>query len=473
MNFDKLFEQTDNSIKIEFLKRILTSDKALRKKFFGYIPAITPDIPARNLYITEFSNKVLLGYKEFTESMEALNLEDFDLEHYVEPHNGYIEEWEAYDSMAEQEIEEAYGDFEDEILESLLQGNIVDIMIDFLAFYRAATDARINNPFDVLEPVNDYLIETKLSEWIDFTTKKIVVTNLTDDHIINAIVQFFIYFGSQKKDAAESIDFFENFLIALINKVSDKGAIPILDKITSIDSTYFPGFANAMIKRTGSHDDWENLALHLYMTDKQVAEELLSYYTVANQHQKYIETAKKLFTNNKAYWCISVQQHISAKDDSRFYIDVNLQCCTSTSKIKYYKNVKKLLSKDEKESFIENLKYNTELKAFIFKEDGEFEKIKPLVKSLDSLWNSSEKILDTIKNVYPEFVFEKIPKHINSLMSDSKRSRHTYIEIANWLKYANQIPNHREKTIKLTTKLFNHKPNLPALKDEFRKAGII
>jgi hypothetical protein len=31
MNFDKLFEQTDNSIKIEFLKLSLTSDKALRK----------------------------------------------------------------------------------------------------------------------------------------------------------------------------------------------------------------------------------------------------------------------------------------------------------------------------------------------------------------------------------------------------------------------------------------------------------
>jgi len=58
-------------------------------------------------------------------------------------------------------------------------------------------------------------------------------------------------------------------------------------------------------------------------------------------------------------------------------------------------------------------------------------------------------------------------------MPDSKRSRHTCIEIANWLKYANQIPNHREKTIELTAKLFNHKPNLPALKDEFRKAGII
>ena len=473
MNFDKLFEQTDNSVKIKFLKRVLTSDKALVKKFLEYIPEITPDIPVEHLNITEFSNKVLLAYKEFTKSMEALNLEDFDWECYVAPNNDYIEEWEAYDSMAEQEIEEAYGDFEGEILESLLHGNIVDILIDFLAFYRAAIDARINNPFDVLEHVNDYLIETKLREWIDFTTKKIVVTHLADDEIISAIVQFFKYFDAPKKDAAKSIDFFENFLIALISKVSDKGAIPTLDKITSIDSTYFPGFANAMIKKTGSQDDWEHLALHLYMTDKQIAEELLSYYHEANQHQKYIETAKKLFSNNQAYWCISLQQHISAKDDSRFYVDVNLQCCTSTSEIKYYKNVKKLLSKDKKESFIENIKYNIELKAFIFKEDGEFERIKPLVKSLDSLWNSSEKVLDTIKNVYPEFVFEKIPKHINSLMSDSKRNRYTYIEIANWLKYANQIPNHREKTIKLTTKLFNHKPNLPALKDEFRKAGII
>ena len=121
MNFDKLFEQTDNSIKIEFLKIVLTSDKALRKIFLEYIPAITPGILARNLNITEFSNKVLLVYKEFTESMEALNLEDFDWEGYAEPHNGYIEEWEAYNSMAEQEIEKAYGSIENEILESLFQ----------------------------------------------------------------------------------------------------------------------------------------------------------------------------------------------------------------------------------------------------------------------------------------------------------------------------------------------------------------
>ncbi len=473
MNFDKLFEQIENSIKIGFLKDLLTSDKALRKKFLESIPVVVPNVPAKSTNITEFTNKVNLAYKEFIKSMVALNLEEFDWEDYVAPHSGYMEEWEAYDSMAEQEIEEAYGGFENEILENLLQGNIIIIIVDFLAFYRAATDVRINNPFDVLEPVNDYLIETKLREWIDFTTRKMEVTHLTDNHIINAIVQFFKYFDSQKKDSAKSIHFFEYFLIALINKVSDKNAIPLLDKITSIDSTYFPGFANALIKKTGSHNDWENLALHLYITDKQVAEELLSYYTEANQHQKYIETAKKLFANNKAYWCISVQQHILAKDDSRFYVDVNLQCCTLTSKIKYYKNVKKLLSKDEKERFIEGLKYNTELKAFIFKEDGEFEKIKPLVKSLDSLWNSSEKILDTIKNVYPEFVFKKILKHINSLMTNSKRSRHTYTEIANWIKYANQIPDQREKTMKLTTKLFNHKPNLPALKDEFRKAGII
>ena len=52
MNFDKLFEQTDNSIKIEFLKGILTSDKTLWKKFLEYIPAITPDILARNLNVS-------------------------------------------------------------------------------------------------------------------------------------------------------------------------------------------------------------------------------------------------------------------------------------------------------------------------------------------------------------------------------------------------------------------------------------
>ena len=190
-----------------------------------------------------------------------------------------------------------------------------------------------------------------------------------------------------------------------------------------------------------------------------------------NKRNSIKKAAPEIFAQ-KGFYITSVKS-ISTKDDQQFYIDVNLQCSTSTSKVKYYKNVKELISNDEKESFITNLKYNTKLKALIFKEDGDYEKIKPLIKSLDSLWNSAEKILDTIKDIYPAFVFEKILQHINSLMSDSNRNRHSYVTIVNWLKYANQIPEQKDKTMELTTKLFNHKPNLPALKDEFRKAGII
>ncbi len=473
MSFNKLFEQTENSIKIEFLKSILTEHPSLRKMFLEYIPEVAPDIHDKNINISDFTKKVNVLFKSFMESIEALNFEDFDWENYIPPHSGYMEEWEACDSIAEQKIEDAFGGFEEILLENLLQGNLIEIMIDILAFYRAATDAKINNPYDVLESVNDYLIDTKLRDWVDFATKKIKVTPLSDENIINTIMLFFKYFDSQMQGSAKSIHFFENFLIALINKISNKSTIPKLDKITSIDITNFPSFANAVIKNTGSLADWENIALHLYLVNKQIAEELLDYYTKTKQHKKYLKTAKKLFTDDKTYWCITIQKSISTKDDQQFYIDVNLQCSTTTSKVKYYKNVKELISSDEKDSFIKNSKYNTELKALIFKEDGDYEKIKPLIKSLDSLWNSAEKILDTIKDIYPAFVFKKILQHINSLMSDSNRNRHSYVTIANWLKYANQIPEQKDKTMKLTTKLFNHKPNLPALKDEFRKAGII
>ncbi len=53
------------------------------------------------------------------------------------------------------------------------------------------------------------------------------------------------------------------------------------------------------------------------------------------------------------------------------------------------------------------------------------------------------------------------------------RSRGTYGEIASMLKNAKKIEGIDESIRKLTLELYNHKPNLPALKDEFRKAALV
>jgi hypothetical protein len=53
------------------------------------------------------------------------------------------------------------------------------------------------------------------------------------------------------------------------------------------------------------------------------------------------------------------------------------------------------------------------------------------------------------------------------------RSRDTYAYIARLLVMARKIEGIDSDIKSLTANLYNHKPNLSALKDEFRKAGLV
>lgn len=54
-------------------------------------------------------------------------------------------------------------------------------------------------------------------------------------------------------------------------------------------------------------------------------------------------------------------------------------------------------------------------------------------------------------------------------MNVKKLSHH----IAGWLQLAYTIPGFKAETRLLARELYNHKPNLPALKDELRKGGLV
>jgi pantothenate kinase len=58
-------------------------------------------------------------------------------------------------------------------------------------------------------------------------------------------------------------------------------------------------------------------------------------------------------------------------------------------------------------------------------------------------------------------------------MNREKRSRSTYQKMAEWLVYSKEIEGQENRVNMLVKELYGHKPNLPALKDEIRKAGLV
>ena len=469
MTFKEIFNATGDSYKMQFLFELLEKDSNLQKAFLNRVPSLLTVNKEPEQNFDDFSKQISESYENFLERMRTVNIEDVDWENYVPPHSGYVEEWEAYESMAEDEIENAFFDFDNNILQHLLQGKISGVTVDLLAFLKAAFDNNIDDPNYIFDGVENYLIDFKLKEWIDFTVKKLPDSRLDDFEIVNTVKLFFRYFDENIEP--KYISLFDELLQSLIEKVSDKDKLPALNKLTLIKKMYFPKFATTYIKYTDK-TNWENVALEVMFDDKSVGEELLNEYLQNGEHSKYIETAKKLFVNDEHYWVEKIINHIKPEDDKHFYIKLNTRYCIDKNNVKYYRKIKDLLTEDDKRNILADVNYKHELKAEILKEENEYGKIKELIKELSGTWNFSKAILNTIKDFDPDFGFDMINKHVGKLMNDSKRKRSTYERIAGFLKYAKTINGQQTKADELILNLYNHKPNLPALKDEFRRAGL-
>ena len=469
MNFKEIYNATDDSFKMQFLFELLEKDNRLQKVFLNSIPSLSSVGSKPEQNFDDFSRQISRSYENFLDRMQIIDIAEVDWDDYIPPHSGYVEEWEAYESMAEREIENAFSDFENNLLQFLLQGRVSGVIVELIAFLKAAFDNDIDDPNCIFDGVEDYLINYKLKEWINFTIKKLPDSRLDDNEILNALKLFFRYF--KENIDPEYILLFEKLLLYLLEKIQDKNKLPSLNKITSINKKYFPKLATEIIKHTDK-TNWEKTAVELMFDDKSVAEELLDKYLKSGERDKYIKTAGKLFESDEHYWAEKIINHIKRQDDERFFVKLNLRYCIDSNNVKYYIKIKELLTENDKRNILAKLNYNLELKAEILKEEKEYEKIKELIKESAGSWDFTNVLLNTIKDYDPDFTLEMIRIHVAKLMSDSKRNRSTYQRIAGFLKYAKTIESQQEKVDELILSLYNHKPNLPALKDEFRKAFL-
>jgi hypothetical protein len=100
-----------------------------------------------------------------------------------------------------------------------------------------------------------------------------------------------------------------------------------------------------------------------------------------------------------------------------------------------------------------------------------YDDIKSIVEKNNNYQDFAE-IITPILDVYPESCFRKIEDMTkNTLLYE--RGRHIYTKISSWLKLAEEIPGFNAESQRLIQQTYTHKPNLPALKDEMRKAGLV
>ena len=200
---------------------------------------------------------------------------------------------------------------------------------------------------------------------------------------------------------------------------------------------------------------------------------LMDYY-YKNDRSKFEDNAPKLYAKFRYTGKYLIEK---IKSGTSFYISVLKDITIQKGKLKYYLKLKEFLNEDELTGFVDSIESH-DFKALLLAEEKRFDELILFIEK-HCIKNSSyfscfdfNKAIKLISTTHPDKSGELINKKIKQMMQ-GERNRDTYHSIAKLLKKASTLNGKNNETSMLINELYNHKPNLPALKDEFRKAGII
>jgi len=467
MDFKVFYEKTTIEEKLKFLKEIIRHNDELQQAFinFSNMENRTDKDISPELFLEEIEKT----RKQYLKYFESVDTENPDWDSYQSSHSGYLKEWEQYQEASEQEIEQFFRKFNSAAVDKIIQQKTEDFTAMLIGLYEACLDAEVDDPVESFGDVNEFLVEehkATMSGLID----KINLSAVAGHSIRTAVALFFYYCDEEYPGNSSFPNYFQPFLLALAEKSEQPDEIlAIIDK-SKVSREALPQLILLLNKKAGNNTEWLWNAQQFYLTDNEVAKELLNYY-FENDKPAFVRTAKELFENNKRYWAKTLADKMDIALDKELYFNVFYQLTADEHKIDYYRKIKSLLSSEDLDELIREVKYDEVFIVEIYEEEKDFAKIKTLVQQNPESWDF-EQLIRPILSIYPDFCFKLIEDKATHALQSGERGRRLYQRIASWLSLARQIPAQETATQALCIKLYNHKPNLPALRDEFRKAGL-
>lgn len=467
MQFEKLYINTPDSLKLKFLNGIISKNISLQNDFINFAQSeqkVTEVFP-----MTSFTELLSSTKKRYQADFEMVDTDNPDWDNYHAPHSGYIEEWEAYQQASEQEFEGIFNAFISEAVNKIIGQKPVELVAMLIGLYEATQDAEIEDDMESFEDVNEYLLDEFIAT-IGSITEKLKMAAISEKLITAAIEKFVEYCDAEYPGNAHFVGYFEHLLIALAEKSTMPNQILSIIDQSTIKRPAVPELVLLLNKLAGNTTEWLYSAKQFYLSNTEVAKQLLQYYFDSDK-ENFIETANKLFNANKPFWAKYLQDYISVDLDESLYFNVFRYLAVNEKEIKYYLKIREFLSVSDIESLLEEVAWDKVFVVAILEIEKRYESIREIVQKNDDNWHYIE-LISPILAIYPEFCFQNIKNKTIKTIED-QRGRDVYERIAKWLKLTGKISGFESEKRELINQLYNHKPNLPALKDELRKAGLI
>lgn len=467
MQFEQLYANISDKQKLKFLDAIIKNNSSLQTEFANFTQSekkVFIEFPTNSFFEIVASTK-----QKYQDEFKTVDTENPDWKNYRSPHSGYIEDWEAYQYASEQEFEKIFEAFSSETLNKIIGQKPDELIAMLIGLYEATQDVEINDETGTFEDANEFLLSEHEST-MNSIIEKLKLSAVSENTILVAIEMFFKYCDDEYPGNTHFVGCFEHLLIALAEKSSEANQIlSIIDKST-VERQSAPELILLLNKNAGNKTEWLQSAIQFYKINNEVAKQLLQYYFEEDKHS-FVQTASELLKTDKRFWAKFLKDYVAVELDKTLFFDTFYQLTLDEKEISHYNKIREFLSESDLNTLLEEFDWDKAFAVRILEVEKRYESIREIVAKNGDNWHYIE-LISPILKIYPDFCFQNIKNKAVATI-ENKRGRDVYERISSWLKLMQNIPGFETEKRELITQLYNHKPNLPALKDEMRRAGLI
>ena len=463
-SFKEKYKQIEKSKKLDFLEQLLLKDSDLQKQFIEF----SSDKNSNLDNITAINID-----KVRDELWNELSMIDIENELDGRYYDYYDDE-----GMGDTILEPIFEPFVNRALSFVDKGNYLDAFRSILAIYELklveTPDIEDDEYFVFGENIESYIEDYISSSMVSFNSK--MEHKVLSVEMVNLLITLFFerYLKYENDEECYDIAEFNLFFKHIIDK--PENAKYLLKKLKEFKLDKFEDSANIILHCADIIDDnklYLKVADEFFMYDKQVALKLQKRYKSLNMDEKLAEISLMLLEKeDSADYALFVIENIDKEIYEGLYIIALQIYITAEYSFKHYLLLREYFDEDERLEFIKAFesKYDEPFYIQLLEVEKQYKTILNFVKkNRDSYY--LDKLIKPIITIYPDEVFNIIKALSDKLVKG--RGRDSYARACNLLQLLLDMPTKKEELKSYINELYNHKPRLPALRDELNKARLL
>jgi hypothetical protein len=479
-HFQKLFDSISLQERSDYLFYLLENDEILQEDFLFQYKKESEEI--RLLYGGKYNYKVILDKikeqaEKFRNQLEQLDLENLDWDRYSANDENAPDDYEIAESLAQDDAEVVFKDYRLLLEKDVCYGSLLDIVRELIVIIHGAFLANIHDPDNHLgDPPNEYFI-LEVGSILLNNQGGLTYRRFTKQDLKNSVDLLFRFNNAFYRGKSIFLEAVSEFLCLVIR--GDANARIAWNTIENlhVGLKQVPGLMEHITSQLNDQSLWLEKMESCFLQEYSTSEKLMDYYYRNDKEQ--FNAKAPLLAEHFEDWCTDFLID-KVEKGTPLHVSLLKRKIWFSGNLSYFGELRSYVDVNELKEFIGTIG-SSDIQAKLYSNERMYDELVNLIRKELKGYSyyvrfDFESAIENLLDIRPEVAWSLFEQEIQRKMDltyRQQRPRDTYQYVARLLHKALSIPGQSEKVRVRIASLFNTRPHLSALKDEFRKAGII